>query len=440
MSVVGVTRAVASDRPNVLVFVSDDQTRRTVTPEVMPAVYHYMVSQGVSYPNFTDADPLCCPSRASIMSGRYNHNNHVLTNDEANALSLDLRSTIQCYLHTAGYRTGFYGKFLNGFPILSNHPCLTDYAINRGQQHAGLPVSVNGTLARPSGWVDEFGLRRAKRFLKRVAPKQAPWYVYFSDSYPHSPYVPRPKYAEETITPPPGTEGPALNEADVTDKPAFIQAHFGDIPNPNQTLENELRMLRTVDDHFAALITKLRELHQLRTTLIIYVSDNGYLFGEHGLWGKSVPYFEAINVPMMIRFPGRRSAGTVDRRHAQNIDLAPTIRAATGIHPTLIYTYDGRSLLSQWRRPVMLNESFHVGAFTARNWQPSWRSITTAAYQYVEWRQDGNIIAREYYDRATDPSQLHNLLGDSSPANDPDVTSLHIELRGWALCAGQTCH
>lgn len=152
-------------------------------------------------------------------------------------------------------------------------------------------------------------------------------------------------------------------------------------------------MLRTVDDHFAALITKLRELHQLRKTLIIYVSDNGYLFGEHGLWGKSVPYFEAVNVPMMIRFPDRRSAGTVDRRHAQNIDLAPTIRAATGIHPTLIYPYDGRSLLSQWRRPVVLNESFHVGAFTARNWQPSWRSITTSAYQYVESRQHGKIIA-----------------------------------------------
>lgn len=118
--------------------------------------------------------------------------------------------TVPSYLHTAGYRTGFYGKFLNGFPILSDQPCLTDYAINRGQQHAGLPVSVNGTLARPSGWLDEFGLRRAKRFLGRVAPKKAPWYVYFSDSYPHSPYVPRPKYAKETIIPPPGTEGPAL--------------------------------------------------------------------------------------------------------------------------------------------------------------------------------------------------------------------------------------
>jgi hypothetical protein len=103
------------------------------------------------------------------MSGRYNDNHHVLTNDEANALSLDLNSTIQCYLHTAGYRTGFYGKFLNGFPILSDQPCLTDYAINRGQQHAGLPVSVNGTLARPNCWLDEFDLRRAKRFLGRVA-------------------------------------------------------------------------------------------------------------------------------------------------------------------------------------------------------------------------------------------------------------------------------
>src|SRR4051812_6617520 len=83
-------------RPNVLVFVSDDQTRNTVTPGIMPTVSQYMVAGGRTFPAFTDADPLCCPSRASIMTGRFNHNNHVYSNDARSPLNIDLQSTVQC--------------------------------------------------------------------------------------------------------------------------------------------------------------------------------------------------------------------------------------------------------------------------------------------------------------------------------------------------------
>ena len=83
------------------------------------------------------------------MTGRFNHNNHVYSNDKRSPLNIDLRSTIQCYIQEAGYRTAFYGKFLNGFPITFHQPCLTDYAINGGQAHEGRPISVNGTIVPP---------------------------------------------------------------------------------------------------------------------------------------------------------------------------------------------------------------------------------------------------------------------------------------------------
>ena len=145
--------AVAVHRPNVLVFVADDQDAGH--GDAADHADRLPVHGGgwESLPNFTVADPLCCPSRASIMTGRFNHNNHVYSNDKRSPLNIDLRSTIQCYLQEAGYRTGFYGKFLNGFPITYHQPCLTDYAIAGGQAHDGRPVSVNGTMCGPAaGW------------------------------------------------------------------------------------------------------------------------------------------------------------------------------------------------------------------------------------------------------------------------------------------------
>jgi arylsulfatase A-like enzyme len=300
-------------------------------------------------------------------------------------------------------------------------------------------VNVDGSIVSPSGYLDEFDIRRAKRFLNHTSPKR-PWYIWFADTYPHSPYVPRTKYANEQIPPPPGTETPALAETNVSDKPSFVQAQYGRQLGVDQTLENELRMLRTVDDHFRAIVAKLRQLGELRNTMIVFVSDNGYLFGEHGLWGKAVPYPEATNVPMMIRYPHHQGGGTRPRRHAQNVDLAPTVLHTAGVHPKLVYRFDGRALQRRWSRPVVLTESLQpIRDSSPQDWQPPWRSITTRGYQYTEWHSDGNIIAREYYDLADDPYELANLLGDGNPANDPDVAALHLLLRHWARCAGVNC-
>lgn len=438
-------RGLAPRRPNVLVFVADDQTQGTVTPDVMPSVYQTMVAQGRSYPNFTDADPLCCPSRASIMTGRYDHNNGVHGNLEATALHVDQHSMIQCYLRSAGYYTGLYGKYLNNYPLTRSLPCMSDYAKNPGQAHSGLPFNTNGKIVSPPGYTDDYSQRRAIRYLRLTeAHDRRPWYLYFASTYPHSPYSPRPQYADAQLSVPdqPG-DAAGLAETDITDKNPVIAEHQGP-PGTNETMLAQLQMLRTVDDEFQALVSRLRADHELRDTLIVYVSDNGYLFGEHGLWGKGLPYSQSIRAPMMIRFPGHLAGGTTDARFAQNIDIARTILRATGIKPTLRHRMDGRNLLSRrWNRRFSYNEQWHLKTTAnGTGWQPSWRSLRTPTYQYIEWytADMGRVTFREYYDLTTDPGETSNLLADGNDANDPDVARLHARLLAESRCAGIKGH
>jgi arylsulfatase A-like enzyme len=437
-------RGAAVAAPNVLIFVTDDQSRLTVTADVMPAVHQFMVAEGRSYPNFTVSDPLCCPSRASIMTGRLNHNNGVLSNDVITPRRLDLGSTIQCYLLRGGYRTSLYGKYLNHYPISRALPCLNDFAYHTGGNHTDLRFNTNGVVSTPPGYGDDYALDRFLAHLDQTEEVDTqPWFTYFATTYPHSPYTPRPEHEHDVIAPPPGTQGPALHETDISDKPSFIQAHAGP-RGVNQTLDNELKMLRTVDDEFARIIAKLRANDELSNTLIFFVSDNGYLFGEHQLCCKSLPYWESINVPFFVRWPGHIPPGSTDTRFAENIDIAPTIINASGVTTKRLYPYDGRSLLRDWARPFIFNESFHIADGDPRNWQPSWRSLRTARYQYIEWlrQRRRNIIAREFYDLTADPYQLDNLLGDGNPSNDPPASlqkTLHARLMAASFCAGRTC-
>ena len=171
--------------------------------------------------------------------------------------------------------------------------------------------------------------------------------------------------------------------------------------------------------------------------MIIYVSDHGYLFGEHRLWGKSVPYTESIQAPLFIRWPGHVTAGSQDLRLVQNVDIAPTIVQAAGAHATASHPWDGRSLLrTTWSRPYAYGESFLVQDDNPDHWQPAWRSIRSLTYQYVEWRAAGHVIAREYYDLVSDPFQMQNLLGDGDPSNNPPLAALHAALLAEARCTG----
>jgi arylsulfatase A-like enzyme len=442
--------AVGSSRPNVLLIVTDDQTTSTVGPEAMPNTYRWMVLGGRAITNFTIDNPLCCPSRVTILSGRHSHNTHQIDNRE---VRIDEAATIECYLHGAGFRTGLFGKFLQGWPMWQVHTyppyyrlpmCVDGYAINGGGQHAGLRFLDNGRLVRPAGYTDDYTTSRAQQFLRASeAHDSQPWFMYFAPTYPHGPYIPRPEHRQDILPVPP--RSPAIHE-NVSDKPDFVRAHqTSPLPVWNPMLQQG-RMLETVDEEIGRLFSTLVRQHEAANTIIIYVSDNGMAFGEHGLFGKALPYPPVTRVPFFIRWPDHIAAGTTGTRFASNIDITPTILDATGVHPRLIYPLDGRSLLRPWSSHFAYSESW-TPCFTYPHtpcngaWRPNWSSIRTPWAQYSEWRRRGVLVAREYYNLVGDPNELTNLFGDGNPANDPAraaqrLASLLATLR---RCAGTAC-
>jgi arylsulfatase A-like enzyme len=195
-------------------------------------------------------------------------------------------------------------------------------------------------------------------------------------------------------------------------------------------------MLLSVDRLVDRLLTTLDELGERGPTMVFFLSDNGFLMGEHGLQQKHSPYTASVKIPMYARWPGHFQAREVDEREVANIDIAATVYDAAGIKPD--EPVDGRSLLDRsWTRDRMLLEYIHREDRAV----PTWASLRTAEYQYVEYYDESleEVTFREYYDLLADPYQLTNLLGDADTQNDPEpgrVTALSLELQRDRRCGG----
>jgi arylsulfatase A-like enzyme len=169
-------------------------------------------------------------------------------------------------------------------------------------------------------------------------------------------------------------------------------------------------------------------------TLVFFLSDNGYLWGEHGVGKKMLPYTPSITIPLMVRWPGRVDAGARDDRLAATIDVAPTILDAAGIEPNPEVAIDGRSLLDEWDRERLLIE------FWAAYGRPTWAGLRSRSFLFAEYykRDDETVTFQEYYDLANDPWELDNLLVDPVP-KEVAVDVLHDQLAKARTCAGETC-
>jgi arylsulfatase A-like enzyme len=380
-----------SGRPNVVVINTDDM--RADMAAALPKLRQWLADGGTTFRNGYVSTPSCCPSRASLMSGRYVHNNGQY---QQQTLGFDLDLTIQRYLHDAGYFTGHAGKFLH--------------------------------------WLD----------LSVEAPHFDRW-TYFKGGYenvymnfdPHDPSIAEPRYASATV--PAHQPDPSYMEADRADKPPFVRNQNPTAAAVQATRTAMIRTLYTVDDQVDRLMRHLQATGELANTLVIFTSDNGYLLGEHKATSKFLPYRKAVEVPFLVRWPGRVPAGAVDDRLVTHVDIAPTILAATGVsqgHATL----DGRDILSGAARQQALTEYWNDANNNPNI--PSWASIRTGAYQYTEYYNSATPAAvtfREYYNLQADPYQLVNLLADGVPSNDPDTAPLSQTLRAARQCVGASC-
>jgi arylsulfatase A-like enzyme len=426
------------ERPNVLLIVTDDQREGTLN--VMRATRRYFEARGTSYEEAYATSPLCCPSRASIMTGRYPHNHGVRRNEDAENLVHE--STLQYYLQQDGYLTAIAGKYLNSWdeteddpPYFDRWALIDDFNYNR--VYRDFAANINGAVSYPLGYSTSFIEDRSVSFLRHFEEKdRKPWFLYVAPFASHAPFQPAHRYRTAEV--PQWYGNPAVGEYDRSDKPPWVQERRVRLAGGRASSRQQSRTLMSVDDMVKRLFGALRRMDETRDTLAIFVSDNGYMWGEHGLASKRFPYTQAVRVPLIVRWPGHVERGETDDALVGNIDVAPTILEAAGVTPNPDYPIDGRSLFTSRPRTEILLEYF--GSRVGQD-VPSWASTRTPSYQYVEYYdpRTGAVQFSEYYDLEEDPWQMLNLLGDQDTSNDPQTAPLSLELQRARQCSGVDC-
>ncbi|MDQ4024549.1 MAG: sulfatase, partial [Actinomycetota bacterium] len=418
--------------PNILLVITDDQ-RADGSMQALPAVRRLFGRRGRTFTNAFTTTPLCCPSRASIVTGRYAHNHGVHTNDDG--MGLDHGATIQRYLDEAGYRTAVVGKYLNRWDHGFDPPHFDKWAVWLRGIYRHSSFRFNGRIRRPEGYTTALMTGMAERFLRGFERRDDddPWFLWLGPNAPHSPYAAEHRYKGAKTK---GWDGsPATRDSDVSDEPPFIQRSQSPAEQARRVRRKQLRTLYSVDDQVEEVFALLEELDEAEDTLAVFMSDNGFLWGEHGIVGKRYAYTESIEIPLMIRWPGRIQPGSADDRLVANLDLAPTLLEAAGVE--LPDELDGMSLLGSATRRRLLVEQWA----DEETYVPTMASLRTDRYQYVEYYAPGGrgVIARQYYDLERDPWQRRNLLGDDDESNDPDLGALSRRLRADRRCSGAEC-
>ena len=419
-------------RPNILLIVTDDQ--RPGTLRYMRFVRNFFERSGRFYRNAYVTTPLCCPSRASIMTGDYAHNHGVINNQSV--VALDHNETVQAVLQAGGYTTAMVGKFLNGWG-LNAPPHFDRFALVRGNtEHFNQTFNVDGDAVSQTGYTTDFIGRMSRRFvLSFERSDQSPWFLYLALTAPHKPFQAAPRHRD--APPPRWRPNPAVLERDLSDKPPFVrQPAVQTTPADGRRIfVAQYRMLLSIDQQLQRLWDVVTRAGEARNTIVVFMSDNGYLHGEHGLGNKTVPYLHSVHVPMAARWPGHIPQGSSDQVVA-NIDVAPTILQAAGIGPAR--QMDGRSLLAPNGRNRMSLEYWRSRDINLGT--PRWASIITKGKQYTEYYgANERVTFREYYNLVTDPWQLRNRLGNGNPDDNPDVTAERAQLRTDLVCSGPTC-
>ncbi len=425
--------AAQAVQPNILVIVTDDQ--RAGTLGLMPAVRRWLVRGGTRYPNAFATTPLCCPSRGSILTGLLAHNHGLLLNkNEEDAMIAAESLMVQHALRSGAYLTGLFGKYLNFWPNDRNPSGWDRWAVTPRVRYSGAEWNVDGVVHVIQRNSTPFVASRALNFLEEADAlnDQQPWFAHVGFHAPHLPARVPAAYTDEPV--PTWQRTPAQRERDFSDKPAWLrrsQRPSLDVLANIRT--RQLRSLVPLDDQIDRIMFRLEDLGELDDTLVIYASDNGFMWGDHGLAAKSAPYDASIRVPLLVRWPGRVPAGAADTRLVGLLDVTPTILTAAGV--PFPHEMDGADLLGGVARRRLPLEFWDVDSGV-----PSWRAVLTRRWIYVEYLDDaGRRTGRECYDRARDPHQLANVLRDGIRGNEPNLARLAELVLRLSSCSGADC-
>jgi N-acetylglucosamine-6-sulfatase len=465
--------------PNMVLVLVDDLNQLVSNFwDALPQTRALIADRGLTFTNSFSTSPICCPDRASILSGQYPHNTGVFSNQLPDGgfqsfLGTGESQSVAMRMKAAGYKTGFLGKYLNGYEDQPSHvPPGWDEWFGFTKSYLDgytFQANHNGTIesygSGAANYQTDVLSARAVTFLQGTeAEDQKPFFLFLSPSAPHGPIPPAPRHINHPFADDPLPPRPNLDEADVSDKPLWLREGIdplGESGLNEHTTENRRVMgsLLAVDDMVASLVAKLTANGELDRTQIVFTSDNGYNLGSHRLRGKGVPYEESVRVPLAIAGPGVRT-GT-ETRFAANIDLLPTMLDVAGMSGTA--ELDGRSLVptfddtaESWRTDIFAEFYGTYGYFypvhtladvQARlneagiiHFYPTFRALRTTQWLYVEWYA-GTEHDYELYDITIDAQQLVNLVATPSGAQQyaPITSILQMRIDELAACSGASC-
>jgi arylsulfatase A-like enzyme len=480
--------------PNVILILTDDLAVNDLNPRAlrhMPNLKSLLIDKGTTFDNAFVTNSLCCPSRATILRGQYTHNHEILSNDPPRGGFQKFRflghenSTMATWVKEQGYRTAFFGKYLNGYKETYIPPGWDEWYAVTGN-YLSHTFNENGHLVNyePESYYDSDVMSdKASDYITRTAGPDPPFFtanrpflMWIGTKAPHQPATPAPRdkktYPDVSLPRP-----PSFDEKDVSDKPTWVS------DNPPLSLEQKrymeelhrrrLQSMLAVDDMIGDLIGALHDSGELDNTYIVFTSDNGFHLGQHRLGaGKWTAYEEDIRIPLVVSGPGVPEGRTLHHMVLTN-DLAPTFAdlAGAGI-PSFV---DGRSLkplltdeptpLEDWRkrflieavaerdaeRSTFVNESEVTPLLTGdplpNNWRKSsamtaqsseewgrpWmKALRTNNYLYVEYKTGEH----ELYDLRKDPYELHNMYASASLELKQ---RLEAQLDALRQCSAEEC-
>jgi arylsulfatase A-like enzyme len=390
--------------PNILVVVTDDQPTGMV--QRMPFLTN--VPGVTRFESYYDNNPLCCPTRATLLTGLYSHHTDVETNLVADRF--DDSSTLATWLNARGYETGLFGKYLNDYPWDKGRTYLPP-GWDAWAAFAGDAAYYDYTLASPNGR-RQYGHRPrdystdvlARLTSAFIRDAEQPFFAYFAPFGPHAPRTPAPRdraaYSSEPVSLPAN-----FNRVAATAPRWWRKRPPLNRREMREATRSQWRTLLSVDDAIKRFFLLMRDAGELDSTIVIVVSDNGYSLGSHRNPWKDCPYEECVHLPLLVRWPDRTTVPKVKALTAA-IDIAPTIAEMAGA--TASPSPDGTSLVplitgesSSVQRPVLLRHVHYPRT------APSFWGIRTERWMYALYETG----ERELYNVIRDRFELHNLAG-----------------------------
>ncbi len=418
-------KTTSGTRPNIIFILVDELRYNALScmghPFVKTPNIDRLAKEGMLMKNAYITTPVCSPSRATFFTGQYAQAHGVIKNTKYNAMTHKM-ITYPLLLKQSGYSTAFIGKWHMGDDY-TPRPGFDRWVCAGGNKEPKVnsPMNIDGQTIQTEGHVTDVLTDETIKFIRGYANKEKPFCISLFHKAVHGPYVPSERnkdlYKDQPIVRTLSATTPVVG------KPALVGKN-GQPPESDNAIRNQLRTLVDIDDGVGRILKALEELKILDKTFIVFTSDNGYLWGEHGQGQKRLAYEESIKVPMLVRYPALVKAGSTSEASILNIDFAPTFLdlASVPMHTQM----RGQSFLPVLKGQHLKNrESLLFEYYLEPTGIPSWKAVRTDRYKYINYTDLTDC--NELYDLKQDPKEMNNLI--KKPESVAVIKNMEKELQ-----------